>query len=139
MKPIILITAVALGACSQTLPDYQNMTEAQQQAFMENYRKDMMKIYSGANAMGKMRTDIQADAATDTITSLMTMDIDAKGAAGKAMAQQMGDMMLEQNCTTKYMTEFVEAGITYRMMMVDKNNKTMVDIRVSPENCAPFL
>jgi len=139
MKQILYIGLLGLAACSAAVPDYKSMSEEQQQAYMAKHQKEMMKIYSGANAAGQIKTEITADAKTDTITSLMTMNMDARGAAGDAMAKQISDMMLEDNCTRGFMNEYVEAGITYRLKMVDKTGKTMVNLVVSPKTCAKFL
>ena len=139
MKQFLCIGLLGLAACSAAVPDYKSMTEEQQQAYMAKHQKEMMKVFSGANAAGQLTTEIMADAKTDTITSLMTMNMEAKGAGGDAMAKQISDMMLEDNCTNGFMNEYVEAGITYRMKMVDKRGKTMVNIVVSPKSCAKFL
>jgi len=114
------------------------MTEDQQAKYMAKYQKEMMRVYSGANAMGKIKTTIEAEASTDTITHLMIMDVEMK-TGGKAMAKQVGDMMLEQNCKQRFMREFVEAGISFKMQMKDAKGRTVVDTAGTPDRCAKFL
>lgn len=139
-KALILLSIGILTACNSAanVPDYKNMTEEQQAKYMAKYKKEMMKIYSRANAMGKMKTTIEADASTDTITHLMVMDMEMK-TGSKSMAKQVGDMMLEQNCKERFMREFVEAGISFKMQMKDSKGRTMVDTAVTPKRCEKFL
>lgn len=114
------------------------MTPEQKQTFMAKYEKDMMKVHSLANRMGKMKTTYEADASTDTITTTTIFGMEAKG-MGREMANQVSEMMLEQNCKEGFMRDFVDAGITYRMVMKDLKGNMMVNIVVSPEKCAKYL
>lgn len=140
MKYLYLtLSAMALAACGNPMQDYSTMTLEQKEVFMANYEKDMRKVHSLANRMGKMNVVYETDARNDRITSRMTMDMDLKGGGGQAMANQVSAMMLEQNCKEKFIRDFVEAGITFRMVMKDKSNRTIVDTVVSPTKCAKYL
>lgn len=138
-KLVLIAAATALVGCSQNLPNYAEMSFEQKEAFMADYEKDMMKVYSGANRMGKITTLVKADPKNDRITTTMTLDMDMKGAGGDVMAKQISEMMLEQNCQEKMFKEFVEVGISYRMVMKDAGGRTVVNTVVSPKKCAKYL
>jgi len=133
----LVMVSMSFSACQPTVKDYQSMTPAQKQNFMAKYEKDMMKVHSLANRMGKMKTTYVADASTDTITMTMIFGMETKG-MGDAMANQVSEMMLEQNCKERFMRDFVEAGITYRMVMKDLKGNMMTNMVVSPEKCAKY-
>lgn len=139
MKRVFAIAAIiGLTACGPKVQDYKSMTPTQKEAFMAKYQKDMTKVHSLANRMGQMKVVYETDAKRDTITSVMTMGIEMK-VASTQMAKQVNEMMLEQNCKERFFREFVEAGITYRMIMKDAKGRTMVNTVVSPKNCAKYL
>jgi len=133
-----LLIAGCMTACSSPVADYKTMTPAQKQAFMKKYEKDMAKVHSLANRMGKMKVIYQTDASTDTISSLITMDMDMKGSA-QMMGPQMEAMFLEMDCKASHYKDFMEAGITMKMKMVDKNGKTIFRSEASPQKCAKYL
>ena len=54
----------------------------------------------------------------------------------KKMVTEIGEMMAKSNCEEKFLREFVEAGITYRMVMKDSAGNIMVNMAISPETCA---
>lgn len=102
---------------------------------MAKYQKDMEKIYSGANKMGGIKTVIKADAETDTITNTMIYNGPTKGMNDK-MVTELGTSMAKSSCDEKFLREYVDAGITYRIVMKDSNGRLMVNMTMSPETCA---
>ena len=136
-KIIFPLIVLLLAACSNPVTKYPDMSDDQKAAFMKKYEKDMTEVYSMANKMGQMTTTHETDPVNDRITVRMQINQSLPG-AGNMMADQVGEMMLEQNCKEKFMRDFWEAGITYSIVMTDKSGRTLVDMGVSPEKCARF-